>query len=248
MWALVLEEVYDLAQKDLLLSTCQSKNTKEPEPDPNPNPLHTTESISTPSTSITTTSYGGSGSRDTSPASTMIEPSSPVEMKHIPSPPPSRSPTSPSLSEARMFTPNPQPGPVKTDYVCLHPPFTPEISYETLSHNPEWFLDPVDFTPSGGLVYPDALVPPKESDERVRCTFCRRKWDGEGSRKYWREHVETVHGVVVGSKPKPKPRPEPEPATKPKDKDDASKKPVVRNPKKADHGKHYPEYIADSLC
>ena len=191
---IVLEEVYNLARKDILSSyqiTRKSTEKTEREDTPNPRSFHTTESIMKAIND--NTNWG-----DVSPA--MFEPSSPAETKHKPSPP-SRLPTFPSVSDARRFTSTPQP-PVKTDYICLRPPFASEISYEVLSHNPGWFLDPNDFIHNGEVPYPDILVPPPKGDQ-ARCTFCRRKWEGKGSVECWRSHVVAVHGIAVGPKSKP---------------------------------------------
>ena len=230
----MLEEVYDLARKDLL-SSHQTKSTEETKredtPDPNLGPFHATESIMTDV-------HNGSSWGDISSASTLIGPSSPVETKHKPSPPPSGSPTPHSPSDARRFTSTPQP-PVKIDYICLHPPFTSEISYEVLSHNPGWFLDPSDFIPNGGVPYPDILVPPPKGDE-ARCTFCRKKWEGAGSGVCWREHVAAVHGIEVGSKSKPE--------ITPKDKDKPNERLVERNPKAAEDGKYQPKKYCYIAC
>lgn len=122
----------------------------------------------------------------------------------------------------------PDPSPFDPHTVFIHPPFTtfpesnrhPEgLSYNLMTANPEWFLDPYDFISSvsprpNAVQYPVKLEPPRkksvmalgvndvsDSDEpRFRCTFCRKSYSGENGKSMWRRHVTKRHNIVLSSR------------------------------------------------
>jgi hypothetical protein len=95
-------------------------------------------------------------------------------------------------------------------------PFKSSLKWKDFMENPNWFLDPVDFTGPDAHPYPVELEPPrgwgppkvkrghavsdidKERDEnRLRCTFCRRTYGGVNAKSMWRRHVLDKHHVAM---------------------------------------------------
>ncbi|KAG6889196.1 hypothetical protein C0995_002911 [Termitomyces sp. Mi166 len=123
------------------------------------------------------------------------------------------------------------PLPTDPSVLFIHPPFTafPQsslsadgLTYQLMVENPEWFLDPEDFSPSNpkAIPYPSTLEPPRgwcpqkkkdlrdrgaegwpEGEEpRLRCTFCRRTYAGVNAKSMWRRHVFEKHKVAMANR------------------------------------------------
>ncbi|KAG6832434.1 hypothetical protein H0H92_001480 [Tricholoma furcatifolium] len=123
------------------------------------------------------------------------------------------------------------PLPTEPDVLFIHPPFTvfprsssasDGLTYQLLTENPEWFLDPEDFNTDNpnAVPYPPHLEPPRgwcpqkkkdlrergaegwpEGEEpRLRCTFCRRTYAGVNAKSMWRRHVFEKHKVAMANR------------------------------------------------
>ncbi|KAG6877644.1 hypothetical protein C0993_005353 [Termitomyces sp. T159_Od127] len=123
------------------------------------------------------------------------------------------------------------PLPTDPNVLFIHPPFTAfphsslstdGLTYQLMVENPEWFLDPDDFSPSNpnAIPYPSNLEPPRgwcpqkkkdlrdrgaegwpEGEEpRLRCTFCRRTYAGVNAKSMWRRHVFEKHKVAMANR------------------------------------------------
>lgn len=152
-------------------------------------------------------------SRHTTPVSEQASPT-PSSHQLPPAPIPVEPPKAKIPARPAIAGP-PRPQDLRPDF--LHPPFTtfpdsrphPEgISYDLMSQNLDWFLDPNDFVSADGILYPIELEPPNtktENDDegeerRLRCTFCRRVFSGDGEEavKLWKKHVGDLHGIPLG--------------------------------------------------
>ncbi|KAF9229396.1 hypothetical protein BS17DRAFT_723113 [Gyrodon lividus] len=145
--------------------------------------------------------------------------------------PPLRNHSAASLAQ---HIPVMDPSPSDPNVVFIHPPFMafpdahiyPEgLSYSLMAVNPEWFLDPNDFTTSvstnpDAIPYPPQLEPPRgwcpakkkdlkalgpdgwpEGEEpRLRCTFCRRTYAGVNAKSMWRRHVYEKHKIAMSNR------------------------------------------------
>ncbi|CAK5280566.1 unnamed protein product [Mycena citricolor] len=130
------------------------------------------------------------------------------------------------------------PLPTDPDATFLRWPFSsfpnkdryPEINYNVLADNPNWFLHPDDYIPEkskgtptttnpNAVHYPAVLEPPrgwcptkkkdlKENGDvwpdgetpRLRCTFCRRTYAGVNAKSMWRRHVYEKHKIAMASR------------------------------------------------
>lgn len=133
-----------------------------------------------------------------------------------------------------LAPPGMDPLPTDPSVVFIHPPFTtfpnseqhPDgLCYQILANNPEWFLDPNDFTHETNanphaIPYPPILEPPRgwcparkkdlkergaegwpEGEEpRLRCTFCRRTYAGVNAKSMWRRHVFEKHKIAMANR------------------------------------------------
>ena len=126
------------------------------------------------------------------------------------------------------------PLPADPNILFIHPPFnsfpnshlhTDGLTFQLMTENPNWFLDPHDFVsfhnPNTSLIpYPPHLEPPRgwcpakkkdlkdrgsegwpEGEEpRLRCTFCRRTYAGVNAKSMWRRHVFEKHKIAMSNR------------------------------------------------
>jgi len=126
------------------------------------------------------------------------------------------------------------PHPSDPNVIFIHPPFTtfpnsdhhPDgLTFQVLTDNSEWFLDPKDFihdnnANSHAIAYPPILEPPrgwcpakkkdlkgkgaegwiKGEEPRLRCTFCRRQYAGVNAKSMWRRHVFEKHKIAMANR------------------------------------------------